>query len=420
MTLRILVVTQYFYPENFRINSIVKGLILQGHSVSVLTGCPNYPDGFPFDGYSSLQLDCEMHPDGYPIHRVPIITRGQDSPIKLFLNYLSFIVSGIVFGTYALKNTKFNIVFVYAPSPIFQSLVGVYFKWLKGAPLITWVQDLWPECLESTGHFKNKQILDIIAKLVSWTYQRNDLLLTQSKSFIPSVKMRAGSTPVEYFPNPGDENSNLDFVSDSISPADKYFLKYGFNIVFAGNLGTVQSLPMILDAAEILRDELDVRIIFFGSGSLFPWLKSEIQSRQLMNVVLAGRYSADEMPAIYSRASTLLVSLNNDPVLNQTIPAKLQSYLAAGRPIIASLDGEGAQIVVDAKAGFSCPTEDPSALARTILKLKNMSQVQLDSMGASGKRYFAQNFELTSQVRQLIKIFAETISNASNTRDHEK
>ena len=417
--MRILIISQYFYPENFRINDVVKLLVRNGCKVVVLTGCPNYPDGLSFDGYSCYQVYSELHSDKYLIHRVPIVTRGSASSVRLFLNYLSFILSGIFFGSYLLRKEKYDLIFVYAPSPIFQAVVGIYFKYLKRAPLITWVQDLWPECIELTGHLSDKKILYLVSKAVCWLYRKNDLLLAQSRSFISSIKMRASSVPVQYFPNPGEDNFNLDhsIYTDS---AEEIINKSRFNIVFAGNLGTVQSLPMILDAAEILRDCSDIRIILIGSGSLSHWLESQLQSRQLKNVVLAGRYPADAMPAVFERASALLVSLNSDPVLNQTIPAKLQSYLAAGKPIIASLDGEGAQIVVEAKAGLVCPTEDPIALAQAILQLSKMSKNQLESMGVSGRRYFAENFEPNALVEELINIFAATISKVLKKRDHEK
>lgn len=223
--------------------------------------------------------------------------------------------------------------------------------------------------------------------------------------------------PVKYFPNPGDENSNE--IHLALPAAIEIFLHSGFNIVFAGNLGKVQSLPMIVEAAEILQDNSDIRFILFGSGSLSEWLKYEIQTRRLKNIVLAGRYPADAMPAILNRASALLVSLNHDPILNQTVPAKLQSYLAAGKPIIASLDGEGAQIVAEANAGFVCPAQDSIALTKTILKLSDMSQKQLDAMGASGKRYFAENFEPNMLVEELISMFTETISKTLSNK-HDK
>jgi len=417
--LKILIITQYFYPESFRINNIVPLLLLNNCEVVVLTGCPNYPEGLSFKGYSAYRIVSEQHSDGYIIHRIPIITRGRSSSSRLFLNYLSFILSGIIFGSYILRDEKYDLVFVYAPSPIFQAITGIYFKYLRRVPLITWVQDLWPECIELTGHVKNKRILYLVSKLVSWVYGKNDLLLAQSRSFVSSIVMRAGSVPVQYFPNPGEENSNLcHSIYNKI--ANEIIFESVFNVVFAGNLGTVQSLPMILDTAEILRGHSEIKIILVGSGSLSQWLSSQIKLRQLNNVVLAGRYHADAMPAILDRASALLVSLNSDPVLNQTVPAKLQSYLAAGKPIIASLDGEGAQIVIDAKAGLVCPTEDPIALAQAILHLSNMSHDELVIMGTSGKRYFAENFELKVLVRQLIHIFSETIFKASNKRDNEK
>lgn len=417
--MRILIVSQYFYPENFRINVVVKILSLEGHAVTVLTGCPNYPEGSSFEGYASYQIRTETHIDGYMIHRVPIFPRGNASSLKLFLNYASFVFSGILFGSYLLRNQKYDLVFVYAPSPIFQSLVGIYFKFLKKIPLITWVQDLWPECVELTGHVKNKRVLKLISWVVSSIYKKNDLLLAQSQSFVASIKMKAGPVPVEYFPNPGELNSIL-CCSPPSERVDKLFLKSGFNVVFAGNLGTVQSLPMILDVAEILRRHPDIRIILFGSGTLSQWLEDEVESRKLKNVILAGRYPADEMPAIFDRASVLLVSLISDPILNQTVPAKLQSYLAAGKPIIASLDGDGAQIVIDAGAGFACPTQDSVALSQAILKLSKMNQDQLGLLGASGQSFFAKNFEPYTLVRELISIFTETISSDLNGRDHEK
>lgn len=418
MSHNILIVTQYFYPENFRINTIAKLLAMKGCNVTILTGCPNYPDGKPFDGYSSLNIGLESHPEGFIIHRVPILTRGQGSSLKLFFNYLSFIISGILFGRYALRKTKFDLVFVYAPSPIFQSLVGIYFKQLRNVPVITWVQDLWPECLQSTGRFKNKVILNLISKAVSWTYRKNNLLLTQSKSFISSVKLKAGTVPVKYFPNPGDESLNQIHLTLP-KLVENFFLNSGFNVVFAGNLGTVQSLPTIVGAAEILRDNSDIRFILFGSGSLSEWLKHEIKVRRLKNIVLAGRYPADAMPPILNRASALLVSLNHDLILNQTIPAKVQSYLSAGKPIIACLSGEGAQIVAEAKAGFVCLAEDPIALTKAIINLNDMSQKQLDAMGASGKQYFLDNFEPNMLVEELIGIFTETISKSLNKKDAE-
>jgi glycosyltransferase involved in cell wall biosynthesis len=401
--MRILIISQYFWPESFRINDVAKLLIKNDVELVVLTGCPNYPNGTPFDRYNNLRSSVEAHPDGYSIYRVPLALRKNATSLRLISNYLSFIVNGIIFGSLALRREKFDLIFVYAPSPILQVLVGIYFKYSRNVPLITWVQDLWPDSLKFTGHISNKTILSGVEKIVSWIYQKNDLLLAQSRSFVESIEKKAKLVKVIYFPTPGE-------VEVEPSPGDdfsrnEFFLEQGFNIVFAGNLGTVQSLPMILSAAEILHRYSHIRILLVGSGSLTTWLESEIKSRELNNVILMGRYPPEVMPKIFQCASALLVSLIGDPILNQTIPAKLQSYLAAGKPIIASLDGEGAQIVLNAGAGLVCPTENPNALSDSILELSRMSQTQLELMGASGRRYYEENFEPQALVRELVNIF---------------
>lgn len=414
--MRILIISQYYWPENFRINDVAKLLVNNGIEVSVLTGYPNYPSGVLFEGYKKYAHAIETHPDGYLVYRVPLALRGKASSFRLVLNYLSFIINGIIFGSRLLAGVKFDLIFVYAPSPILQAIVGIYLKYSRKVPLITWVQDLWPDSIKFTGHIKNNAALSIISKIVSWIYDSNDLLLAQSKSFIKAIKDKSNSVEIIYFPTPGEHQTSVSLASNM----PEFFLDPGFNVVFAGNLGSVQSLPMILDAAEILMGHPNIRIILVGSGSLSQWLASEVESRNLKNVLLAGRYPAEAMPAIYERASALLVSLNRDPVLNQTVPAKLQSYLAAGKPIIASLDGEGAHIVVQAKAGLVCATEDPVALANAVLRLSAMSHDQLEGLGAAGRRYFAQNFEPQALVRELIGIFSETISRKLDEGDHAK
>jgi glycosyltransferase involved in cell wall biosynthesis len=413
--LKILIISQYFWPENFRINDIAKLLIESGVQVSVLTGCPNYPDGKAFKGYRAHNKTLEVHPIGYNIYRVPLILRGNSTSLRLIFNYFSFILSGIIFGPSLIKNENYDLVFVYGLSPILQAFVGVYIKFLRKIPLVTWVQDLWPDSIAITGHIKNQFILSGVSYFVSWIYKNNNLLLVQSKGFINPVKEKAGSTPIVYFPTPGEVN-----IESSLNESTahlNFFLKDGFNIIFAGNLGAVQSLPTILGAAELLKAECDIRILFVGSGSQSRWLDNEIKYRKLDNVVLVGRQSPELMSKIFSGGSALLVSLVRDPILNQTIPAKLQSYLAAGKPIIASLDGEGARIVLDAKAGIVCPTENPIALAEAIMKIKMMGQDQRQSMGYSGMEYFASNFEPYKLVSELINIFNQVISEYSKKNE---
>ena len=410
--MKLLIISQYYWPENFRINDIVKLLVNEGIEVTVLTGCPNYPSGLAFEGYSNYRKITEIHSDGYFIYRVPIILRGNSSSIRLFLNYISFILSGIIFSNSFLKDKKYDLVFVYGLSPLFQVIIGIYIKYIKKIPLITWIQDLWPDSLRLTGRIKNRYVLNFISLLVSWVYKKNDLLLVQSRGFFKHIKDNVGSVPIVYLPTPGEVKSNS-LVDHSFYSFD-YFLKDGFNLVFTGNLGSVQSLHTILDAAEILKQKEDIRIILIGSGSLKQWLSSEILNRNLYNIILTGPYKPEVMPQIFSKASALLVSLNSDPILNLTIPAKVQSYLAAGKPIIASLSGEGARIILEAKAGLVCQTENPVALSEAILKLKFMNSYELEMMGALGKDYFLNNFHPNIVVDNLINIFEHTINDSHN------
>lgn len=400
--LKILIISQYFWPENFRINDVATLLAANQCQVTVLTGLPNYPEGAIFDGYKSTIPRKEIHKNGVLIFRVPIIPRSTAGSFRLFINYLSYIISSIFFGTFLLRNKNFDLIFVYAPSPIFQSVIGIYFKFILRKPLVTWVQDLWPECVEMTGHIKNKAILNAVDRLVSAIYKGNDLLLVQSKGFINSVSSRSGKVPVQYFPNPGPILSRDLKVKPGSNATEKFFLKNGFNLVFAGNLGKVQSLNTLLGSAELLVKHEDIRLIIVGSGSESGWLQKQILNRGLVNVVATGRYSESEMVLIFKSASALVASLIRSPILSLTVPAKLQSYLAAGKPILCSMDGEGRQLILESGAGICCAPEDSDSLAAAIVKMSKMSKEDLDAMGKAGREYYEINFEPTNLVLNLI------------------
>lgn len=357
--------------------------------MSVLTGQPNYPDGQVFAGYRAGAVETQIHDAGYSIYRVPLVPRGHGNALRLILNYLSFVVSATVLGPWLLRGQRFDVVFVYAPSPILQVIPAIWLSWLKRAKLVTWVQDLWPESLRATGFVRNPTILRSVSILVRWLYRRNDLLLVQSEAFIKPVQSMAGQTPVVYHPNPGE----LLLLQEGADNAQALQLQPGFNLVFAGNLGTVQALDTVLEAAVILKPYADVRLVLVGSGSRSNWLQREISSRRLSNVLLPGRFEAAVMPGIFAQASALLVSLARSTVLSQTVPSKVQAYLAAGRPLIASLDGEGARVVLEAGAGLTCPAEDAQALASAVLKLRAASAEDLQRMGQSGRRYYDANFD---------------------------
>lgn len=411
--MRILVISQYYWPETFRINEVVDVLRRHGCHVTVLTGQPNYPIGKVFDGYRSFALGRQDHA-GYAINRVPIMPRGKSTALRLVANYLSFLVSASLFGPWLLRDQRFDVIFVFGMSPILQAIPGVLLKWIKKAPLVTWVQDLWPQSLEVTGFVRNPKLLAIVAHVVRWIYRRNDLLLVQSLGFVEEVRRLAGRTPVEYHPNPGEVA--FETQSDGTSALA---LESGFNVVFAGNLGTVQALDTVLAAAQLLTDRQGIRFVLVGSGSRNEWLKEEIARLALSNVQLAGRFPPEAMPGILAQASVLLVSLSRSPVMSRTIPSKVQAYLAAGKPIIASLDGEGARVVREADAGLACPAEDAAALAAAVAYLESADPRELQRMGTRARVYYEAHFQPDHLAKRLISRLEDLVDARRHRHPHE-
>lgn len=403
--MKILIVSQYFWPETFRITEVVQSLREAGCDVTVLTGQPNYPEGVVPPGYSAASLRTQIH-DGLTIHRVPVAPRGHGSALRLALNYLSFVVSAAVFGPWLLRGCRVDAILVYAPSPILQVIPAVWLKWVKGAKLVTWVQDLWPESLSATGFVRNQKVLGAVSAIVRWIYRKNDLLLVQSLAFVEPVVRMAGGTPVIYHPNPGE----LAFSKPGTDSACPLQLEPGFNVVFAGNLGTVQALDTVLATAQLLRDERDVRFVLVGSGSRSEWLQQEVRRLGLDNVRMPGRFPPSDMPGILAQASAVLVSLARDPIMSQTVPSKVQAYLAAGRPIIASLDGEGARVVVESGAGVACLAQDAQALAEAVIQLRDSSPEEKQRMAQCGISYYEQHFEPKLLARRLAQILSELVS----------
>lgn len=408
--MRVLIVSQYFWPESFRINEVADSLTKAGCLVTVLTGQPNYPDGNIYPGYRSIGFGRQQQ-SNVMIYRVPLAPRCKSGALRLVLNYLSFVAAASVFGPWILRGKQFDVIFVYGISPILQALPAIVLKKTKGAKLVTWVQDLWPESLEVTGFVKNRQALALVASLVRWIYRRHDLLLTQSRAFVASVAAMSGKTPVEYHPNPGEIAFSREVVPGEV-PA--LTLEPGFNVVFAGNLGAAQALETIVNAAELLRDQVNIRLVIVGNGSHGEWLAKEVDRRGLTNVQLPGRYAVEAMPGVFAQASALLVTLARSPAMEKTIPSKVQAYLAAGKPIVACLDGEGARIVEQAGAGLACQAENSAMLAQTILRLRAFSEDERTKMGLAGRSYYRTHFEPEMLARKLRDRFDTLVSPKNN------
>ncbi len=407
--MRILLMSQYFWPESFVINDLAIKLASKGHEVTVATGKPNYPDGDIYDGYSAKGVQCERYSSLIDVVRVPVYPRGKGGAKKLVLNYLSFVVMGLWYFPKLVKGKKFDAIIVFAPSPIVQVIPAILLKWLKRAHLAVWVQDLWPESLSATGFVKKSWVLKSVGLMVRGIYKCCDTLLLQSRAFFEPTKKYASSEKLVYFPNSID-STNFSVVGNVIPEALKSDLESHFSVVFAGNIGTAQSVESIVEAASLLKQEAGVRIFIVGSGSMLEWVASQKKSLHLDNLVLPGRFPADAMPEIFECAAALLVSLNDEEIFSYTIPSKIQAYLAAGRPIIAALRGEGARVVSESGAGLVCPPASGQLLAATILALKESSSVERDKMGLAGLKYFNENFDMDFQSGRLIDILTARLN----------
>ncbi|WP_114637273.1 glycosyltransferase family 4 protein [Polynucleobacter necessarius] len=398
--MKILVVSQYFWPEGFRINELIKSLVERGIEVDVLTGKPNYPDGDIFPGYKASGFLSESW-NGATIFRVPLYPRGKNSSLKLALNYLSFIVSGVLFGPLLLRKRKYDVVFVYGLSPILLAIPAVFISWLKGKKLVIWVQDLWPQSLSATGYVQSRLILRCIEIIVRWIYRTSDLILVQSHAFEGAVAELALGKEIIYYPNSVDSSfAQTPVFGGGWQKIES--LETGFPVIFAGNVGAAQAVETIVEAAVLLKEVPEIRFVIFGTGSKWEWLKNKVTDLGLSNLYLPGRFPVEAMPGYLQKAEVLLVTLTNEPIFALTVPNKIQAYMASGKPIVASLNGEGAKIVVESGSGISTPAEDPVVLAGAILSLYRMSAQERKQIGENGRVYYQAHFDHDILVDQLI------------------
>ena len=398
--MKILIVTQYFWPEGFSINAVAESLVNKGVEVEVLTCQPNYPSGKVFPGYRAWDYRQESY-QGVLIHRIPFLPRGNGG-VRLGLNYLSFIVSGLLFSPWMLRKKKYDVIFVYAPSPILQAIPAIFLGWMKGCPVALWIQDLWPESLSATGNVQNRPLLKSVEGVVRFIYKHTDLLLVPSQAFEAPVRALVASTPIDYQPNSVDETFAITATDE---PPVVEGLGIGFSVMFAGNIGAAQAVGVIIEAAALLREYKDIHFVVLGDGNSRAWMLNEVQQQGLINLHLPGRFPMETMPGFMQKASALLVTLADRPIFAATVPNKVQAYMAAGRPIIACLNGEGARLVVDAGAGIAAPAENARALADAILSLYHFTPDQRQKMGDNGRKYYKDNFDHEHLVHKLIGHF---------------
>ncbi|MFC5871301.1 Glycosyltransferase involved in cell wall bisynthesis [Chryseobacterium arachidis] len=394
----VLIVTQNFYPENFKSNDVAFELKKKGYDVTVLTGIPNYPQGKYYPGYGLFKKRVETV-EGIKVYRCLQIPRGKKyTKFLLPSTYLSFMFFGSLWAIYLSLFKKFDSIFVHQVSPITQTLPAIIVKKMQKKPLILWVLDLWPDAFISGSGIDNKTIILWLGKYVDFSYKNSDKILISSKGFKESIVERIGDDhKIQYFPN---------WAEDTFQGAVKHTipsLPDGFKIMLAGNLGVSQNLENIMYAALKLKNE-NVRWIILGDGSRKEWMENFVKENSLQDsVFLMGKHPVETMPAFYENADIMLLSLNNKyDDLKKVVPARLQSYMAAGKPVLGFIEGAATDVIKEADCGYTVNPDDIDGLVDLIQNKLVQNSHQLPLLGSNGKTYFDTYFTKQKCINNLI------------------
>lgn len=393
----ILVISQYFYPEPFRINDMCVELVKRGYKVTVLTGIPNYPQGEYYEGYSLTRKRTEEW-NGIRIVRIPLMARGKSS-IGLICNYLSFAASGYIWKS--LSKIKADYVFSFEVSPMTQALIGCWYARKHQVPHYLYVQDLWPENVITVTGISNPIVIKPIDRMVDYIYKNTDEIFATSPSFVETIcnrKRSVSHSKVHYWPQ---------YAEDFYKPMEKTSVEEipeddSFKVIFTGNIGTAQGLQILPQTAEILREE-NVKFVIVGDGRYLDEFEQEIQKRNVENkFIMIARQPAERIPKMLAACDAAFLSFQNDELWTKTIPAKLQSYMACGMPIIASAEGETERIITEAECGVCSAIGDADKLSENI---RIMMKRDLDKMRHNSRKYFERNFEKQKLMDQIEQYF---------------
>ena len=385
--MKLLIVSQYFWPEEFRINDLALDLVKRGHDVSVITGNPNYPKGKFIKGYG-FKYSTETY-QGIKIHRVPIFARGNSS-FMLILNYVSFIFFGSIFAYF--HKEKYDKVFAVNYSPITAVIPAIVYSKKNKIKLSIWVQDLWPESIVASSNIKSKIVFNELNKLVKYIYKNCDNIFVSNYGFKNSIiKKKISSNKIKFMPNWAED---IFESSRTLNVNRKEFnIPIGFVIMFAGNIGESQDFESIIKAIELNKENHSIQWVFVGDGRKSKWLHEKIHEKKLTKIVtLLGRHPTESMPSFFKLADVMLVSLKNEYIFSLTVPGKVQSYMASSKPILTMLDGEGSSIIKESKSGFVANAGDYKTLSTNVQKCFNLSSIKLDELGQNAFNFYKKKY----------------------------
>ena len=389
--MNVLIVTQYFYPENFKSNDLAFELQKRGYNVTVLTGIPNYPHGKFYKGYGVFKKRKEVI-NGVEVLRTLVIPRGNGGGVMLAMNYLSWAFIASIWAFFMSLSHRYDLVIVHETSPITQGFPALVVKAIRRCPIYFWVLDLWPESLQAAGGINNRYVLSFFTWVTKVMYRGSDKILVSSKGFRKSILDKGDfEHKIVYFPNWAED---VFAAPPGLSPEQEKVvdsLPDGFKVMFTGNIGEAQDFVHVMEAAKLLKDNNKIKFILIGDGRKRQWVTDYIEKNDLSETVIwLGRFPLDMMPAFCSRADVLFLALKDDFIFSLTAPAKLQSYMAVGKPIVAMIDGETQNIISEAQCGICVNAGDYKAFADSILSMSEDSA--LERLGYSGYEYFKANF----------------------------
>lgn len=384
---KILIVCQHFWPEQFKINDIADFLFEKGCNIDVLCGIPNYPKGYFFEGYGIFKKRHEIH-NNINIRRAFEIKRGNNSNLRIFANYISFPIASL-FHIPRLLFKKYDKIIMYQTSPVMMTIAGLIIGKIKKIETTMIVLDLWPENLFSVMNIKSSLLRRLMSKISHWHYKRADKLIVLSEKMKEQIVLATNKpkSQVSVIPQACEKIYESDIIDAKLR--DKY--KGRFNIVFTGNISPAQSFETIIDAAKMLKADgiNDINWIIVGDGMSRKWLESEVKSAKLDDIFFfEGQKPIEDMPRYTGIADLLIGCLVKSQMLEATVPAKVYSYIASGKPIVLAMDGEVQDLINDTiKCGFAGPAGDSVALCKNIKKVHSLKKSERDIMGQNARKY---------------------------------
>lgn len=404
--MRILIVTQYIYPENFKSNELAFELAKRGHHVDVLTGIPNYPEGVYYKGYGLFRKRIE-NKDGVTFYRCIQTPRGRKaSGLGLACNYISF----VFFATFWILflfvwKKRYDAIITHEPSPITQLIPAIILGKIRRVPVYSWIMDIWPDAMKNSVSEKAyRKIAPILSGITEWTYKNSHKILITSKGFEELIcRNNDYHDKIVYYPNWSIDLKEIP-ADYPISP-----LPEGFKIMLAGNLGEAQNLDAIGEAMVLLKDIPELKWIFVGDGSWKKWLDDFIIEKQLQNTAFTlGRFPGEAMATFYQQANAMLITLRGGFIdLDMTVPARMQSYMSAGRPVLGMI-GPGVQTLIkESDCGYAVPAGDYKALADVIRNKVLTNPTEFEAKGFNGRRCFEKEFTLDHCIDHIETIISE-------------